>query len=264
MPPPEPWITLILAALLLALLFLVTWRLSVKLDNYSFVDVTWSLSFAPVALLFACIGGGWLPRRIAIAALVGGWSLRLGIYLWKRVAGHHPREDVRYAVLREKWKANPPKAFLFFFLAQAVLVWLLMLPVFLITQQPAAGFHALEIAGVILWFIALIGEGIADAQLARFKRTNTEPKAICQDGLWFYSRHPNYFFQSLLWWGLFLIALPAPWGWTAIIAPVAMLHFLLNVTGIPLTEKLAVEKRGDVYREYQRTTSAFVPWFRRA
>ncbi len=79
MPPPEPWITLILAALLLALLFLVTWRLSVKLDNYSFVDVTWSLSFAPVALLLACVGGGWLPRRIAIAALVGGWSLRLGV-----------------------------------------------------------------------------------------------------------------------------------------------------------------------------------------
>ena len=264
MPPLDSWTILTLAAVLLVLLFFMTWRLSVKLDNYSFVDVTWSLSFAPVVVLFACLGGGWLPRRIAIAALVGAWSLRLGIYLWRRVAGHHPKEDVRYAVLREKWRANPPKAFLFFFLAQAVLVWLLMLPVFLITQQPAAGFHPLEIAGVILWFIALIGEGAADAQLARFKRTNTDPKAICQAGLWRYSRHPNYFFQSLLWWGLFLIALPAPWGWTAIIAPIAMLHFLLNVTGIPLTEKLAVEKRGDVYRDYQRTTSAFVPWFRKA
>lgn len=264
MPPLDSWIILTLAAVLLALLFLMTWRLSVKLDNYSFVDVTWALSFAPVALLFAGVGSGWLPRRIAITALVGVWSLRLGIYLWKRVAGHHPKEDVRYAVLREKWKANPPKAFLFFFLAQAVLVWLLMLPVFLITQQAAADFHALEIAGVLLWFVALIGEGAADAQLARFKRTNTDPKAVCQAGLWRYSRHPNYFFQSLLWWGLFLIALPAPWGWTAIVAPVAMLHFLLNVTGIPLTEKLAVEKRGDVYREYQRTTSAFVPWFRKS
>ena len=80
-------------------------------------------------------------------------------------------------------------------------------------------------------------------------------------GLWHGSRRPNDFFQSLLWWGLFPMALPAPWGWTAIIAPVAMLRFLLNVTGIPLTEKLAVEKCGEVYREYQRTTSAFVPWF---
>ena len=74
----------------------------------------------------------------------------------------------------------------------------------------------------------------------------------------------NYFFQSLLWWGLFLIALPAPWGWTAVIAPAAMLHFLLNVTGIPLTEKLSIEKRGDVYRDYQRTTSAFVPRFKKS
>jgi steroid 5-alpha reductase family enzyme len=263
MPPFEPWLILSASAALLTALFLLTWRLSVKLDNYSFVDVTWALSFAPVAVLLACLGNGWLPRRIAIAALVGAWSLRLGLYLWNRVASHHPKEDVRYAVLREKWKANPAKAFLYFFLAQAVLVWLLMLPVFLITQQPATSFHPLEIVGLALWFIALIGEGIADAQLARFKRTNTDPKAICQVGLWYFSRHPNYFFQSLLWWGLFMMALPAPWGWTAIIAPAAMLHFLLNVTGIPLTEKLSVEKRGDVYREYQRTTSAFVPWFRK-
>ncbi len=263
MPPFEPWLILSASTALLAALFLLTWLLSVKLDNYSFVDVTWALSFAPVAVLLACMSDGWLPRRIAIAALVGAWSLRLGLYLWKRVASHHPQEDVRYAVLREKWKANPAKAFLYFFLAQAVLVWLLMLPVFLITQQPATSFHWLEIVGLALWFIALIGEGIADAQLARFKRTNTDPKAICQTGLWYFSRHPNYFFQSLLWWGLFLMALPAPWGWIAIIAPLAMLHFLLNVTGIPLTEKLSVEKRGDVYREYQRTTSAFVPWFRK-
>jgi steroid 5-alpha reductase family enzyme len=263
MPTFEPWLILSASAALLAALFLLTWRLSIKLDNYSFVDVTWSLSFAPVAILLACMSDGWLPRRIAIAALVGAWSLRLGLYLWQRVACHHPQEDVRYAVLREKWKANPPKAFLFFFLAQAVLVWLLMLPVFLITRQASESFHWLELTGLALWFIALVGEGISDAQLARFKKNNTDRKAICQVGLWHYSRHPNYFFQSLLWWGLFLMALPAPWGWTAIIAPLAMLHFLLNVTGIPLTERLSVEKRGDVYREYQRTTSAFVPWFRK-
>jgi steroid 5-alpha reductase family enzyme len=115
--------------------------------------------------------------------------------------------------------------------------------------------------GLIVWVFALIGEGIADAQLARFKRTNTDSKAICQIGLWHYSRHPNYFFQSLLWWGLFLMTLPAPLGWMAIVAPLAMLHFLLNVTGIPLTEKLSIDKRGEIYRDYQRTTSAFVPWF---
>lgn len=252
---------MLIAALILLILFVLTWALSVKLNNYSFVDVTWSLAFAPVAAWYAASGDGWLPRRVAIAVLVGAWSLRLGIHLWRRVASHHPKEDVRYAVLREKWKANPPKAFLWFFLAQAVLVWLLMLPVHLICQQAGESFHVLEYVGLGVWFVALIGEGISDAQLAHFKRTQTDSKGICEVGLWHYSRHPNYFFQSLLWWGLFLMALPAAWGWTAIVAPLAMLHFLLNVTGIPLTEKLSVEKRGDAYRDYQRRTSAFVPWF---
>ncbi len=247
------------SAFLLVALFLITWRISVKLDNYSFVDVTWALSFAPVSLLYGIAGTGWQPRRLAITALVSLWSLRLGVYLLRRVVSHHPGEDVRYAVLRERWKANPPRAFFWFFLAQAALVWLLMLPVRLITQQTSTTFHSLECIGLALWFIALIGEGVADAQLAAFKRKS---KGVCQFGLWHYSRHPNYFFQSLLWWGLFLMALPADWGWATIIAPVAMLHFLLNVTGIPLTEKLSLQKRGDAYREYQRTTSAFVPWFK--
>jgi steroid 5-alpha reductase family enzyme len=255
---------MIIAALILIALFLATWWLSVKLDNYSFVDVSWSLAFAPVAVWLAYSGSGWLTRRYAIALLVAAWSLRLGIHLWRRVASHHPKEDVRYAVLRDKWQANPPKAFFWFFLAQAVLVWLLMLPVYLITQQSSLSFHLLEWIGLSLWALALIGEGIADAQLARFKQTNTDPLGICKAGLWCYSRHPNYFFQSLLWWALFLMALPATWGWTAIIAPLAMLHFLLNVTGIPLTEKLSLQKRGDAFRHYQQTTSAFVPWFPKA
>ena len=255
--------TLAIAALILVTLFTFTWWLSVRLENYSFVDVTWALSFAPVVAWLAFSGEGWLSRRIGIAVLISAWSLRLGLYLWRRVASHHPREDARYAVLRQKWAANPPKAFFWFFNAQAVLVWLLMLPVFLISNRPETHWSTLELLGLALWAVALLGEGIADAQLAAFKRANRDPQAICQSGLWHYSRHPNYFFQSLLWWGLFLMALPAPWGWTAIIAPLAMLHFLLNVTGIPLTEKLALEKRGEAFREYQRTTSAFVPWFRR-
>ena len=256
---------LLAGAVLLLVLFLFTWRLSIRLDNYSLVDVTWSLAFAPVAILYAALSvDGWPTRRLAIALLVSLWSLRLGLYLWRRVASHHPEEDRRYAVLREKWQSNLSGAFLKFFLAQAVLVWLLMLPVWLICQTPLWAFTGFEKAGFALWVIALCGEGLADAQLRRFKKRNTDRQQVCQDGLWRYSRHPNYFFQSLLWWGLFLMALPAPWGWTAVFAPLAMLWFLLRVTGIPLTEKLAVASKGEAYREYQRTTSALVPWFRKS
>ena len=248
------------AAMLIAL-FWFTWRLSVSHANYSFVDVVWSLAFAPVAILYAALGDGWLPRRFAIATIVAGWSLRLGTHLWRRVAAHHPAEDPRYRVLRERWSAGRLELkFLGFFLAQALLVWLLMLPVWLICRNGAGSFALVEIAGFLLWTIGLAGEGLADRQLRGFKAANSgEPAAICRAGLWRYSRHPNYFFQSLLWWGLFLIALPAAWGWTAILAPLAMLYFLLRVTGVPLAEELALQKRGDAWRDYQKTTSAFIP-----
>lgn len=254
----SPVVLAIGAAVLLAV-FLSTWWLARRIDNYSIVDVTWSLSFAPIAILYATLCDGWLPRRIAIASLVALWSLRLGTYLWGRVAAHHPEVDPRYAILSERWKKNLARAYLLFFLSQGLLVWLLMLPVHFVAMNATAGFHPLEIAGFSLWMAGLIGEAIADAQLKRFKKESTDRLAVCKRGLWRYSRHPNYFFQSLLWWGLFLMALPMPWGWISIVAPLAMLHFLLRVTGVPLTEELALEKRGATYRDYQDTTSAFLP-----
>jgi len=252
-------LVLSLSALLLLGLFIGTWMLSVRRNNYSFVDVAWSLSFAPVAVLYGVMGEGWAPRRLVVALLMTLWSLRLGIYLWGRVAAHHPAEDPRYAVLREGWKGNLRIAFFGFFLAQGLLVWLLTLPVYLICQNSDPQLSPWEIAGIALWVIALGGEGLADAQLKRFKSVHPVRTAVCHVGLWRYSRHPNYFFQSLLWWALFLMALPAPWGWTGIFAPLAMLFFLLRVTGIPLTEQLAVASKGEAYRLYQATTSAFVP-----
>ncbi len=256
-----PALVLLAGAALLLALFLLTWLLSRRLDNYSFVDVAWALAFAPVAALYAITGSGWGARRFIVAALVAGWSLRLGIHLWRRVARHHPGEDPRYRVLRQRWRGpGLSRKFLAFFLGQALLVWLLMLPLWLISGHAAPSFHPVEIAGIALWFIGLAGEALADRQLERFKSSHPGDRlALCCEGLWRYSRHPNYFFQSLLWWGLFLVALPVPGGWVAILAPVAMLFFLLKITGIPLTEELAIEKRGDLYRDYQRRTSPFLP-----
>ena len=108
--------SLLITALILVLMFVATWRFSVRSGNYSWVDVTWALSFTPAVICHAWLADGWAPRRFAIALMMSAWSLRLGLHLWKRISRHHPQEDARYAVLRERWKANVPRAFLGFFL----------------------------------------------------------------------------------------------------------------------------------------------------
>lgn len=242
-------------------LFALTWLLSLKLDNFSFVDVTWSYALAVVAPLYAWLaGGGWTQRKIIAVTMAVVWSVRLGTYLFFRVKRHHPHEDVRYAVLREKWRDALARNFFFFFQAQAVLIVLLAVPVQLACLNPASRLNAVEIVGALVWLTGICGEALSDAQMQRFKADPASKGKVCQVGLWRYSRHPNYFFESVVWWGFWLFACGSPWGWVTLYAPLLMLHFLLRVTGIPLTEECAVKSKGDAYREYQRTTSAFVPW----
>jgi len=119
-----------------------------------------------------------------------------------------------------------------------------------------------QIAGACVWAIAIAGEALADAQLARFKR-RANHKEVCRDGLWNYSRHPNYFFEWLVWIAWSLFAMPAHWGLLAWSAPALMLFFLLRITGIPATEQQSLRTKGEAYAEYQRTTSPFIPWFPR-
>ena len=127
--------------------------------------------------------------------------------------------------------------------------------------NPAPQLHALELAGAALWLLALGGEALADAQLAAFKRDSANKGRVCAVGLWRFSRHPNYFFEWLIWVAFFVFALGSPRGWVAIIGPASILYLLLRVTGIPLTEEQALRSKGDAYRRYQQTTSAFIPWF---
>jgi steroid 5-alpha reductase family enzyme len=121
----------------------------------------------------------------------------------------------------------------------------------------------LEYIGAGIWLIALTGEAIADWQLDQFKKDPANKGKVCNKGLWNYSRHPNYFFEWLIWVGYFVFALASPYGFIAIISPAIILYLLLNVTGIPATEEQSVRSKGDLYKEYQRTTSAFVPWFKK-
>ena len=130
--------------------------------------------------------------------------------------------------------------------------------------NPDQQFVVYDIVGAGLWLIGLAGESLADAQLRRFKARPESKGKTCREGLWNYSRHPNYFFEWLIWIGYGILALGAPWGWLGMISPLAILYILTRLTGIPLTEEQAIRSRGDDYRDYQRTTSAFIPWFKKA
>jgi steroid 5-alpha reductase family enzyme len=255
----------IAAALLFAVILMaVIWWISVRIHNAGIVDIAWASGFAPVAILYGICTHGDPHRRGVVSAMAMLWSLRLGGYLYFRVMGHHPKEDRRYAKLREEWGVNVNNKMFWFFQMQAALMVVLSLPFLLACLNPAPSISWLEWAGVAVWVVALAGEGLSDHQLKNFKANPANAGRVCQAGLWACSRHPNYFFEWLIWVAFWLFALASPWGWVTIYCPALMLFFLLRVTGIPMTEELAVKTKGQEYIDYQKTTSAFVPWFRRS
>lgn len=223
-------------------------------DNHGIIDVLWSYAFIPAAVLAAAFEPGWIGRRLLVAGMVTLWSLRLGTHVLVRVARSR---------LRREWGRRFETKMTGFFQLQAASVVLLSAPFFAACRNPSPGLEPVEWAGLALWAVGVGGEAWADAQLAAFRRDPENHGRICAAGLWRLSRHPNYFFEWITWVGYFVVACGSPWGWIGVISPLCILYFLLCVTGIPLTEQLSVQSKGDRYREYQRTTSAFVPWFPR-
>jgi len=252
--------TLILAGFVLVfILVTMTWLLGKKIRNYSIIDATWSLSFALQAALFYFLSNGDSVRKIMAFIVLGLWSLRLGLYLTKRIAGHHPHVDSRYEQLQNEYGDNYHFRFYLFYLMQALSVSLLTVP-FVFVFQNKTGVTMVEWAGLGLWCLSLAGESIADYQMNTFKMHPENKGKSCNVGLWKYSRHPNYFFESLIWWGFYLLFLGSGIWW-GIYAPLIILHLLLNVTGVPPSEAQALKNRGEDYRRYQAKTSKFVPWF---
>jgi steroid 5-alpha reductase family enzyme len=244
----------------MAAVFLV----SLRIRNFSIVDIAWSAIFTPLALLYATLAQGYGPRRALIATMVTLWSLRLAGHLYARVSSLHPEEEGRYVQLRHEWAAHLNARFFRFFQLQGLVAALLSVPFLLACADRRPAFGPFEIAGAALFVVALAGEAVADRQLAAFKADPRSRGRTCRAGLWRYSRHPNYFFEWLVWVAYSVFAWPSPGGWATLFCPLLMLHFLIRVTGIRMTEEQALRSRGDDYRDYQRTTSAFLPWFPRA
>jgi steroid 5-alpha reductase family enzyme len=247
-------------AAIIALIFCIAWSWAQKIDNYSLVDAVWAFGIGLIGVFWLLVQSGGSAKHWVAGILVALWSFRLGWHLQRRIRRAHPEEDTRYVVLREVWVGRVSSAFFWFFQAQAASVILLALPFFLVALDADGAWSYWETSGLVVVAIGIFGEGLADAQMTRFKAVTRDAKAVCQVGLWRYSRHPNYFFEAVIWIGFYLYSCGSAWGWAMLHAPVAIIYLLLRVTGIPPTEAAAVRRRGDAYRRYQKTTSAFIPW----
>ncbi len=255
---PVLWKTALLVAAAMAAL----WVVSVRLRDASIADVFWGIGFALVgwaaALLSPGVGG---PRAALAVALVTAWGARLGWHLARRSRGRG--EDPRYAAMRRAHGARFWWVSLFtVFLLQGALLWVVSLPVQAAAARPSAALGALDLAGAALWLAGFLVEAIADRQLARFRADPASRGRVMDRGLWRLSRHPNYFGDALLWWGLGLLGAAAGAPWT-LVGPLVMTFLLLKVSGVALLEKDIAERRPG-YRAYVRRTSAFVPWFPRS
>jgi steroid 5-alpha reductase family enzyme len=254
-------LTLTGAAAVCAVMF-VLWLIHFPLRNAAIVDAGWAGGLALLGVLYAVMGSGWEARRIAIALMASAWGLRLALYLlFTRVIGH--AEEGRYVQLRKQWQTSIPLKFFVFFEFQAVLCVVLAVPFLLASENPAQAFSIFEYAAAVLWVVSIAGEITADTQLNTFKSNSANRGKTCRAGLWKYSRHPNYFFEWLIWVAFCLFAIDSKYGYLALVPPALMLYFLFRVTGIPATEAQALRTRGEDYKRYQETTSAFVPWFPR-
>jgi len=252
---------LVVGGFLLLVIFTVTWVWQLKTKNAAIVDTIWSASFPMLAMVYFVLVDGYTPRQLIILFMVVIWGMRLAIYLLGRTLGQP--EDARYSALRKEWGTNQQLLMLRFFYFQGALALLLSIPFVLINLNTDPSMKIIEWIGVGIWVSGLLGESLSDYQLMIFKSKEENKGKVCDVGLWYYSRHPNYFFEWLIWVAYFVMALGSAWGFVSVICPLLMLYFLLKVTGIRYTEAHLMKSRGEAYKEYQRTTSPFIPWVKR-
>lgn len=234
-----------------------------KINNAGIVDVFWSYNFPVIAIILLWLAPGFEPRKVLLCTMVIISGLRLGTFLAFRIFGHIEEEEGRYKKLRAEYGDHADSRFFLFFQYQAISNVILAIPFFIITDNVKTEISWLEYAGVFIWVVSLVGESIADQQLSNFKKDPSNKGKVCESGLWYYSRHPNYFFQWTMWVSYFVFAMASPYGLVAIISPAVILLLILKVTGIPPTEAQSLRSKGELYRQYQKTTSAFVPWFKK-
>jgi steroid 5-alpha reductase family enzyme len=227
-----------------------------KKDN-SIVDIAWGPGFVLITVLTFFLKPGFTFRHILVSGLIILWGLRLMIHIFLRNRGKG--EDFRYAEWRRDWgKWFVLRSYFQVFMLQGFFMIVIAWPIILTNSSRESGLGWLEVSGAGLWLIGFCFESVGDAQLTRFKKDPVNKGKIMTEGLWMYTRHPNYFGEVVMWWGIFLIALAVPDGWTAVVSPILITVLLLRVSGVTMLEKKY--KDNPEFEAYARRTSAFFPW----
>ncbi len=249
--------TIIQCIAAIAIFMTCMFLISVKKHDNTVADVAWGAGFIIIALCTFFRQPIHHARHIVVTTLIILWGIRLGTYLYIR--NKNKGEDPRYKAWRQQWGAKALLySFVYVFMLQGLVMLIIAYPIILVNNSSIAGLTILDYLGIAVWIFGFAFESISDFQLYSFLQKPENKGRVLQQGLWKYSRHPNYFGESCMWWGIFLIALNVPWGITAIISPLLITYLLLYVSGIPLLEK-PLEQNPE-YKEYQRKTNAFIPW----
>ncbi len=239
-------------------LFSLLWLASLALRDASIVDIFWGVGFVVITGVAAWVSDGAVARRLLVFVLVALWGLRLARHLFRRNWGHG--EDFRYQRMRALHGSRFSFVSLYtVFGLQAALMWVVSLPVQLavIAREPA-GLTIFDLFGTLLFAVGLAFEALGDQQLAAFRADPTHKGRVLDSGLWAWTRHPNYFGDAVVWWGLGTIALATPWGLLGVVGPVLMTFLLLRVSGVPMLERSLMRTKPE-YRAYVARTSAFFP-----
>ena len=240
----------------IAVLTATAWAVCTVRRNVGLVDIFWSLFLLLAAVVYAIAAAPAGPRALLVLALVAAWAVRLAAYLTAR--NWNAPEDHRYQAIRARNQPNFEwKSLYLVFGLQGLLAWIISAPLAAAVASPAP-LGPLDWAGAALAAFGIVFESVADAQLARFRRDPAGAGRVLDSGLWRWSRHPNYFGECCVWWGIYLLAVASGGAWTAF-SPLIMTLLLLRVSGVSLLEKDIGERR-PAYRDYVARTSAFVPW----
>jgi steroid 5-alpha reductase family enzyme len=244
------------AAFILVYMSLFFFYAMYKQDN-SVVDVAWGTGFILIAWYTLIANGFYKPYQILVTALVTIWGMRLSWHIYLRNRGRG--EDPRYAAWRRQWVWVKLRSFLQVFMLQGIILLIIAYPIIFINSSITPNLGWFAYAGLALWLFGFMFESIGDYQLKQFLADARNRGHIMRQGLWNYTRHPNYFGESCMWWGIFIIACGVPLGWTTFVSPLLLTYLLLYVSGIPLAEQQL--QNNPEFKEYARTTNSFFPWF---